>query len=343
MKKYLPTIIIFIIVFSLMYFIFGGGITRMQNLMKTDKKTTITTTQLMDKLAEQNFGISPYWLDRYQISISSMEDAQADADNDGLTLEQEYLYLTNPFSDDTDGDGYKDGEEIVNGNSPTGDGKLDDAQIVKDEKSSESLTVKLDDENRNEDDFDNDGLSNDLEKAHGTDPNKADTDGDGYDDLTEIENGYDPVALGTVRPKVEIKIKKIGIDAPVILSNDGSEDALQKDLEGGVVHYPKTAMPGQRGNTYIAGHSSNYSWSAGSYNFIFQNLNNLNVGDKITLTVTQKNGKTFNYEYEVSEKLEVNDDDPRIFANTQLQVLTLTTCWPLGTNDRRLMIKAHLI
>ncbi len=343
MKKYLPTIIVFIVVFGVMYFLFGGGITRVQALMKVDKKTTITTTELMDKLAEQNFGISPYWLDRYQISVSSMEDAQADADNDGLTLEQEYLYLTNPFSDDTDGDGFKDGEEIVNGNSPTGEGKLDAVQIAKNDEPNENLNVKLDDEDKNEDDFDNDGLSNDLEKAHGTDLNKADTDGDGYDDLAEIENGYDPVVPGEARPTVEIKIKKIGVDAPVILANDGSEEALQKDLEEGVVHYPKTAMPGQRGNTYIAGHSSNYSWSTGSYNYIFKNLNGLSVGDKITLKVTQKNGKTFNYEYEVSEALEVNADDPRIFSNTQSQMLTLTTCWPLGMNNRRLMIKAYLI
>ncbi len=342
MKKYLPTIIVFIVVFAVIYFIFGGGMVRVQALMKEEEKTTITTTQLMEKLTEQNFGISPYWLERYEISVSSMEDAQADADSDGLTLEQEYLYLTNPFSDDTDGDGYKDGEEVVNGNSPTGNGKLDMQQIAN-KHSEESLAVKLDEDDRNQDDFDNDGLDNDLEKTHGTDPNKADTDGDGYDDFTEIKNGYDPVASGEVRPTVEIEIDKIGVNAPVILAVDSSEEALQDNLESGVVHYPKTAMPGQRGNVYIAGHSSNYSWSTGSYNYIFQGLNGLSVGDKITLKVKQKNGKTLTYEYEVSEKLEVEADDPRIFSNTQSQILTLTTCWPLGTSNRRLMIKAYLI
>lgn len=342
MKRYLPAIIVFIAVFGVMYFLFGGGIARVQALMEADNKTTITKTELMEKLAESSFGISPYWLERYQISISSMEDAQADADNDGLTLEQEYLYLTNPFDEDTDDDGYKDGEEIVNGNSPTGNGKLDMNQIAK-EHSEESLAVKLDEDDRNPDDFDNDGLDNDLEQAHGTDPNKADTDGDGYDDLTEIENGYDPAAPGDARPTVDIQIKKIGVDAPVVLAADGSEESLQKDLEKGVVHYPKTAMPGQRGNVYIAGHSSNYSWSTGSYNYIFKNLNGLNVGDVIVIKVTQKNGKTLTYEYEVSEKLEVNADDPRIFSETQSQMLTLTTCWPIGTNNRRLMIKAYLM
>lgn len=41
-------------------------------------------------------------------------------------------------------------------------------------------------------DTDGDGLSEDLEKAIGTDFNKPDTNGNGYNDKTEIENGYDP-------------------------------------------------------------------------------------------------------------------------------------------------------
>lgn len=42
-------------------------------------------------------------------------------------------------------------------------------------------------------DTDQDGLSNDEEKLYHTDPNKADTDGDGYSDGTEIKSGYDPL------------------------------------------------------------------------------------------------------------------------------------------------------
>jgi len=41
-------------------------------------------------------------------------------------------------------------------------------------------------------DGDNDGLSDNLEKAIGTDLNKADTDDDGYTDKEELEAGYNP-------------------------------------------------------------------------------------------------------------------------------------------------------
>jgi len=43
-------------------------------------------------------------------------------------------------------------------------------------------------------DTDQDGLCDYLEGIIGTDSNKSDTDGDGYSDLAEIKNGYDPLA-----------------------------------------------------------------------------------------------------------------------------------------------------
>lgn len=42
-------------------------------------------------------------------------------------------------------------------------------------------------------DSDQDGLSDEEEKAYGTDPNNADSDGDGYSDGAEIMSGYDPL------------------------------------------------------------------------------------------------------------------------------------------------------
>ncbi len=45
-------------------------------------------------------------------------------------------------------------------------------------------------------DSDHDGLSDAQEKLYGTDPLKADTDGDGYTDLTEIRSSYSPTGPG---------------------------------------------------------------------------------------------------------------------------------------------------
>ncbi len=51
----------------------------------------------------------------------------------------------------------------------------------------------------NGNDTDNDGLSDSLENAIGTDFKKEDTDGDGFDDKKEIENNYYPLGEGKIK------------------------------------------------------------------------------------------------------------------------------------------------
>ena len=54
-------------------------------------------------------------------------------------------------------------------------------------------TICLDEECSNMLDFDNDGLSDyDENNVYFTNPELSDTDGDGYSDGDEVENGYDP-------------------------------------------------------------------------------------------------------------------------------------------------------
>ena len=51
-------------------------------------------------------------------------DVFADADHDGLSAAVEAFYLTNPNVADTDGDGATDGEEVLSGRNPRGEGTL---------------------------------------------------------------------------------------------------------------------------------------------------------------------------------------------------------------------------
>lgn len=192
-------------------------------------------------------------------------------------------------------------------------------------------------------DADGDGLKNYLECAHGTDPKKADTDGDGFSDQQEITNGYDPAAPGDVRPATEISIAKMSITAPMVWSKSEDEKDQLADLQNGVAHFPQTASPGQNGNMIISGHSSNYFWAKGNFNYIFKNLNNLMPGDVIDIKTVQQNGKTLVYHYKISEKFTAMPDDERIFDDTSESTITLSTCWPIGSNLRRLIVKGELI
>ncbi len=59
----------------------------------------------------------------YQLPEGSV-DFSKDSDNDGLADELEKIYGTDLNNPDTDGDGFKDGEEVKNGYNPKGPGKL---------------------------------------------------------------------------------------------------------------------------------------------------------------------------------------------------------------------------
>lgn len=49
----------------------------------------------------------------------------------------------------------------------------------------------------------------------------------------------------------------------------GKETNVQPYLQNGVLHYPKTANPGEYGNMVVAGHSSYFTWSPGRFKTIF--------------------------------------------------------------------------
>lgn len=290
----------------------------------------------------ERYGIPTYWLDRYGLAVESAADLKSDSDNDELSLEDEFKYFTDPTDPDTDKDKYADGVEIKAGYDPTSTGRLDfDKDGLPDIWEEE---VGLD---RSSNDYsldpDNDSLPNHLEFAHGTDPKKADTDGDSYSDYSEIKNGYDPSKPGDSRPNYSIHIQKIGVKAPITWSKSMLEEDLLKDLESGLIRYPKTGIPGQFGNAFITGHSSNYVWAKGDYNYILKDLNDIEVGDEIIITATQSNGKILNYRYIISLKEVVPADDQRMFEETTTPSITLSTCWPLGTNWKRLMVKAEFI
>lgn len=328
---------VFIAVFGAAVFVmthdFGGTLARSR-----DRFDLLASVM---RVREEYYGISPYWLERYGIALKDESDLASDQDGDGLSLADEYRYLTDPFDPDSDHDGYPDGAEVENGYSPTGEGRLDMNRNGLPDSWEDEHALPTDRDTA-EDDADGDGLSGREEYAHGTDPNAADSDGDGFDDAREIRNGYDPSAPGDARPAIEIVMDRIGVVAPVVLSEDADETAIQRDLERGLIRYPGTAVPGQPGNAFVTGHSSNYAWAAGQYNHILSRLDTLEEGDSVSFRVVQANGKSLSYDYRVVKKFIAAPDDPRLFQEEDASIVTLATCWPLNTSWKRLVVKAEL-
>lgn len=142
-----------------------------------------------------------------------------------------------------------------------------------------------------------------------------------------------PTPAPTLDPTTPAKliIPKIGVDVPI--SWNVSDNMLQEKLLEGAVHSKGTAYPGQKGNIFITGHSSYYSWSTSPYKDIFALLDKLDIGDKIYI---QYNNTSF--AYEVTESKVVSPQNIEVMEQSNDYRLTLMTCVPIGTNLNRLII-----
>ncbi|MBS9775183.1 sortase [Candidatus Gracilibacteria bacterium] len=143
-----------------------------------------------------------------------------------------------------------------------------------------------------------------------------------------------------------VVIPKIGKNVPLIdiknrtLNNEGELDNIfMKELEKGIVRYPGSAVPGEIGNTFIFGHSSNFPWMEGDYNDVFATLGNIEMGDEVIVYYNQKK-----YIYKITEKQVITPGDVSVLnRNHNKKEISIMTCWPIGTTYNRLLVTGELI
>ena len=137
-----------------------------------------------------------------------------------------------------------------------------------------------------------------------------------------------------------LSISILGIQAPVVYTEEISEKAFQSALQNGVVHYPGTALPGQKGNVYIFGHSSDYAWSKGSYKTVFALLPKIKKGESIE--ISDQLGAV--YVYKVTETFVASPEDLYLLEQDKSKnILTLQTSYPIGTAFKRWIVRAELV
>ncbi len=188
-------------------------------------------------------------------------------------------------------------------------------------------------------DQDGDGLKNEEEDIFGTDAENKDTDGDGYEDGKEVQNGFEPNGPG--RPQSTLIIPKLGVSAPLLFPQNNSESSILEELKSGIIRYPGSAFPGQAANSIIFGHSSDYFWRSGNFKRVFSGLNNLEDGDEIIIELAYVSGFKKVLKFQVYAKEILWPIDQRIFKASDKSELTLVTCWPLNTSLKRLVVRAQ--
>lgn len=138
-------------------------------------------------------------------------------------------------------------------------------------------------------------------------------------------------------------IKKIGVYAPMVFGVSNKNAGVFKNLEKGVVHYSDTPKPGMEGTSIILGHSSAYPWYRGKYGSVFALLDKLRPGDKFS--VQYGDGRVFNFTVKQSIIFSPFASDSRLaeMEKTNGSYLILISCWPIGTNYKRIAVQAELI
>lgn len=152
----------------------------------------------------------------------------------------------------------------------------------------------------------------------------------------------DPSIDTKVSAEPKIIIPKINVDAPVVYGAAPDVQSQRKAMEKGVAHFAvsgASALPGQAGNVVLAGHSSNDAFAAGGYKFIFAQNEKLQKDDVIYLNYE---GKRYTYKITGSEVVKPNEVS-KIQTGTQKPMLTLVSCVPVGTADKRLLVYADQI
>lgn len=139
----------------------------------------------------------------------------------------------------------------------------------------------------------------------------------------------------------EIRIESIDVHAPIVYIDDLGEKAFQGALSRGVVHFPDTALPGQTGNAYFFGHSSDYWWKDSPYRNVFALLPHIRQDEIIE--VTDSDGNYF--KYRVTDTFVIDPSETQVLdqGNGSRTFLTLQTSYPIGTALQRFIVRADLV
>ena len=158
--------------------------------------------------------------------------------------------------------------------------------------------------------------------------------------IPELNLEVSPPDTRIIVPRINQNIPIVRVSSENLIKRDWAalEKEMQEALQGGVVHYPGTSLPGQSGNTVITGHSSYFPWDAGRFKDVFALLHDVVVGDKIVVYRDQDK-----YTYGVYEIKVVLPEDIAVLKQTPEDKLTLITCTPVGTNLKRLIVTAKPI
>lgn len=155
----------------------------------------------------------------------------------------------------------------------------------------------------------------------------------------ELLGGDNPTILVPKSTDFGIIVEKIGANAKIVADvNAADQKEYNLKLQKGVAHARGTALPGEKGVSFLFAHSVLNPWDVPRYNAVFYLLRELEAGDRIVIFWQ---GRRFDY-IAYNKQIVGPNDVQFLNQNYSEPILVLQTCDPPGTTWRRLLIFAKL-
>ena len=129
-----------------------------------------------------------------------------------------------------------------------------------------------------------------------------------------------------------ISIPKIKIDNALVKVDSN-------DLSNSLAHLPGSALPGEKGNVFVSGHSA-LSSLFNMKNAVFANLLGLQKGDQIIVDAA---GIKFTYQVIEFKVIDSKDLSVILPPDSIGRYISLMTCVPPGLNFKRLVILGKML
>lgn len=145
--------------------------------------------------------------------------------------------------------------------------------------------------------------------------------------------------FSTLTRESQVTYAKFTVTIPRLKIENSQVEVDSNDLSQGLAHLPGSALPGEKGNMFISGHSALSNFFKGQ-SAIFSNLQDIKIGDEIAVEAAG-----IKYKYQVTELKVVDPKDLSVLNAPEKQgrYISLMTCVPPGLNFKRLVVLGKMI
>lgn len=153
-------------------------------------------------------------------------------------------------------------------------------------------------------------------------------------------NGDFPLIVSENHRITKATYPYFNLTVPSIGIHDEAVYVDSNDLSMGLIHLPGSALPGEKGNLFVSGHSMLPQLFMKGEKAIFAKLPSIAKGDEVVVTAL---GTKFTYKV-IAIKVVQPEDISVISAPDNIgRYITLMTCVPPGLNTKRLVVLGKLI